>query len=265
MFPRRRWACLLLLALPACAPKRAVEQPAAEPHQASAATAEQTSAPTAQRTSAVTDEFAGRRRQLVEVLRREGIRSQAVLDAIDRVPRHKFVPPNLVALAYNNHPLPIGHEQTISQPFVVAHMTEAADISPGERVLEIGTGSGYQAAVLANLAGDVYSIEIIPALAESAGQRLGELGFENIHVKSGNGYQGWAEHAPFDAIVVTAAPDHVPPALVEQLALQGKLVIPVGAGDQQMLVITKTASGIVEKQTIPVRFVPMTGQAAPSR
>ena len=226
---------------------------------------QQTSAATAQRTSAATDEFAGQRRQLVEELRREGIRSQAVLDAVDRVLRHKFVPLDFLPLAYHNHPLPIGHEQTISQPFIVAHMTESADIIPGEKVLEIGTGSGYQAAVLAELAGEVYSIEIIPALAESARQRLGELGYENIHVKTGNGYQGWVEHAPFDAIVVTAAPNHVPPALVEQLAPQGKLVIPVGVGDQQMLVITKTASGIVEKQTIPVRFVPMTGQAAPSR
>jgi protein-L-isoaspartate(D-aspartate) O-methyltransferase len=202
---------------------------------------------------------------VVEELRREGIHSQAVLDAIDRVPRHKFVPAELLGLAYYNRPLPIGHEQTISQPFIVAYMTQAADISPGEKVLEIGTGSGYQAAVLAELAGEVYSVEIIPALAESARSRLSELGYSNIRVKTGNGYLGWPEHAPFDAIVVTAAPDQVPPALVEQLATQGKLVIPVGVGDQQMLVITKTAGGIVEQRTIPVRFVPMTGQSPPPR
>jgi protein-L-isoaspartate(D-aspartate) O-methyltransferase len=142
-------------------------------------------------------------------------------------------------------------------------MTEVAEIGSGERVLEIGTGSGYQAAVLAELAREVYTIEIIPELAESARTLLRELRYKNVQVKTGNGYEGWAEHAPFDAIVVTAAPDEVPKALVEQLALRGKMVVPVGTGFQQMVIITKTESGVVERRTIPVAFVPMTGKPKP--
>ena len=139
-------------------------------------------------------------------------------------------------------------------------MTEAAEVMPGEKVLEIGTGSGYQAAILSQLAREVYSIEIIPALAESARARLGKLGYKNVHVKAGNGYAGWPQHAPFDAIVVTAAPDHIPRVLVDQLAVNGKMVIPVGSRYQEMTVITKTSSGVVKQRTIPVRFVPMTGK-----
>lgn len=197
---------------------------------------------------------------MVEHIRGSGIRSQAVLKALSEVPRHRFVPPAYVGLAYEDRPLPIGHDQTISQPFIVAYMTEAADVTPGEKVLEIGTGSGYQAAILSRVAGQVYSVEIIPALAEGARALLADLGYENVRVKAGNGYEGWAEHAPFDAIVVTAAPDHVPQALVEQLAVGGRMVIPVGSADQEMVVITKTSSGVVERRTIPVRFVPMTGK-----
>jgi protein-L-isoaspartate(D-aspartate) O-methyltransferase len=192
-------------------------------------------------------------------LRDRGIEDPAVLAAMQRVPRHRFVPSDLVELAYQDSPLPIGYDQTISQPYIVAYMSEVAQIAPGDRVLEIGTGSGYQAAILAQLAREVYTIEIIPELAASASATLQELGYENIEVKAGDGYRGWPEAAPFEAIVVTAAPDRVPQALIEQLAIGGKLVIPVGTSVQQMTIITKTEKGIVEEQTLPVRFVPMTG------
>jgi protein-L-isoaspartate(D-aspartate) O-methyltransferase len=160
-------------------------------------------------------------------------------------------------LAYADHPLPIGHEQTISQPYIVAYMTEAAQVSPDDKILEIGTGSGYQAAILGELAREVYTIEIIPELAERARTELRTLGYTNVQVRTGDGYAGWPEHAPFDAIVVTAAPDHVPPALVEQLAVNGRMVIPVGRGEQQMRVITKTERGVVDDTTLAVQFVPL--------
>jgi protein-L-isoaspartate(D-aspartate) O-methyltransferase len=206
------------------------------------------------------EEFAKQRRKLVEQLRSQGVRSNTVLDALRKVPRHKFVPAKHRDLAYHNQPLPIGHGQTISQPFIVAYMTEAAEVAPGEKVLEIGTGSGYQAAILGELAKAVYTIEIIPELAEGARDLLREMGYQNVHVKTGNGYEGWPEHAPFDAIVVTAAPDHVPQALVDQLAVRGKMVIPVGTTFQEMVIVSKNESGVVERRTIPVRFVPMVGK-----
>jgi protein-L-isoaspartate(D-aspartate) O-methyltransferase len=159
--------------------------------------------------------------------------------------------------------LPIGHDQTISQPYIVAYMTEAAEIASGEKVLEIGTGSGYQAAVLAELAKEVYSIEIIPELADGARAVLNRLGYKNVEVRTGNGYLGWPEKAPFDAIVVTAAPDQVPQTLVEQLAVKGKMIVPVGTGFQEMTIISKTESGVVERRTIPVAFVPMVGKPTP--
>lgn len=190
-------------------------------------------------------------------LQDRGINDRAVLDAMARVPRHRFVPLPFQSLAYADRPLPIGFEQTISQPYIVGYMTEAAAISPAHRVLEIGTGSGYQAAVLAELAREVYSIEIIPELATRARAQLEELGYDNVHVRTGDGYAGWEEHAPFDAIVVTAAPDHVPRALVQQLAVHGRMVIPVGTGDQEMRVLTKTPGGVIEQTTFPVRFVPL--------
>jgi protein-L-isoaspartate(D-aspartate) O-methyltransferase len=165
--------------------------------------------------------------------------------------------------AYKDSPLPIGLGQTISQPFIVAYMTDSAKISKRSRVLEIGTGSGYQAAILGEIAREVYTIEIVPELAERSGQLLEELGYSNIKVKHGNGYLGWAEHAPFDAIVVTAAPDEVPQALVEQLAVGGRMIIPVGTADQEMIIITKSRKGLTERTTIPVRFVPMTGKPSP--
>ena len=204
--------------------------------------------------------FAQERRKLIDQLRSQGVNSNSVLDAMLKVPRHKFVPSSQRHLAYQNRPLSIGHGQTISQPFIVGYMTEAASIAPGEKVLEIGTGSGYQAAVLAELAKDVYTIEIIPELAEGARTVLRELGYKNVHVKTGNGYEGWTEHAPFDAIVVTAAPDEVPQALVDQLAVRGKMVIPVGTTFQDMVIISKDETGVVQRRTIPVRFVPMVGK-----
>jgi protein-L-isoaspartate(D-aspartate) O-methyltransferase len=209
------------------------------------------------------EEFAAQRRKLVEVLKSQGLKSRTVLDALLKVPRHKFVPASHRQRSYENRPLPIGHEQTISQPFIVGYMTEAADIAPGDRVLEIGTGSGYQAAVLAELANEVYSIEIVPPLADSARKVLGELGYKNVHVKTGNGYLGWPEHAPFDAIIVTAAPDEVPKALVDQLAVGGTMVVPVGSEFQEMVIITRRESGVVERRTIPVAFVPMVGKPTP--
>ena len=204
------------------------------------------------------DAHAGARTRMVdEQLRPRGIRDQAVLDAMARVPRHRFVPAPLQHLAYADHPLPIGFDQTISQPYIVAYMTEAAGVAPGDKVLEIGTGSGYQAAILAELAREVYTIEIVPELAERSRTLLAEMSYANVHVRAGDGYAGWPEHAPFDAIVVTAAPDHVPPALVEQLAVNGRMVIPVGRGEQHMRVITRTDRGVVEQVTLPVQFVPL--------
>ena len=209
------------------------------------------------------EEFAARRRKLVELLKSRGLNSKTVLDALLKVPRHKFVPASHRNRAYEDRALPIAHEQTISQPYIVGYMTEAAEIAPGDRVLEIGTGSGYQAAVLAELAKEVYSIEIVPSLADSARSLLSELGYKNVQVKAGNGYLGWPEHAPFDAILVTAAPDEVPQALVDQLAVGGTMVVPVGSGFQQMVIITKRESGVVERRTIPVAFVPMVGKPTP--
>ena len=196
-----------------------------------------------------------------EMVRRQiearGVGDTAVLRAMREVPRHSFVPEAPPAQAYADYPLPIGYGQTISQPYIVAFMAAAADISPGDRVLEIGTGSGYGAAVLAELASQVYTIEIVPELAERARGTLGRLGFENVEVRTGNGWLGWPEHAPYDAVVVTAAPDEVPPNLVDQLAVGGTLVVPVGDLLQTLRVLRKTPRGMVEEASLPVRFVPM--------
>ena len=200
---------------------------------------------------------AARARMAQEHIRARGIRNDSVLAAMARVPRHRFVPRSYEHLAYADQPLPIGLDQTISQPYIVAYMTEAAEISADEKVLEIGTGSGYQAAILGEIAREVYTVELLPELASRARAVLQELGYTNINVRTGDGYAGWPEHAPFDAIVVTAAPDHVPPALVDQLALNGRMIIPVGVGDQEMRVITKTPAGVVQQVTLPVRFVPL--------
>jgi protein-L-isoaspartate(D-aspartate) O-methyltransferase len=196
-------------------------------------------------------------------LRARGIDAPRVLAAMEKVPRHLFVAEDLAPHAYEDRPLPIGHGQTISQPYVVAWMTQLAGVQPSERVLEIGTGSGYQAAILAELANDVYSIEIVEPLARQAQQRLADLGYRNVHVRHGDGYRGWPEHAPFDAILVTAAPDHVPQPLLDQLKPGGRLVVPVGERpEQELLVMEKKTDGQMERRSIaPVRFVPMTGEA----
>ena len=190
-------------------------------------------------------------------LRARNITNPRVLDAIARVPRHAFVPNRDWLSAYEDRPLPIGHGQTISQPYIVGYMTQMLEIEPEHVLLEIGTGSGYQTAVLAHLAGEVYTVEIVPELAEGAERRFEDLGLTTVHVRAGNGYHGWPEHAPFPRIIVTAAPPDVPAALVDQLAVGGLMVIPVGTAFQEIAVVRKTQSGVTQKHTLPVRFVPM--------
>ncbi len=191
-----------------------------------------------------------------------GVRDQRVLAAMRKVPRDAFVPQDLRERAYEDRPLPIGEKQTISQPYIVALMTELAEISAGERVLEVGTGSGYQAAVLAEVAGEVFSIEILEGLAKTARERLAAAGYERVQLRVGDGYRGWPEAAPFHAILVTAAPDHVPQPLVDQLAPGGRMIIPVGDAAQELLVIGRADDGTLRRRSvIPVRFVPMTGEA----
>ena len=188
--------------------------------------------------------------------------SPRVLAAVSKVPRHQFVPGDMVRSAYDNRPLPIGLGQTISQPFIVALMTDLLDLKPEHKVLEVGTGSGYQAAVLAELAREVYTVEIVEALAREAKARLETLGYRNVFARSGDGYQGWREHAPFDAIMVTAGAREVPPPLVQQLKPGGRLVIPVGPQltGQQLIVIEKDAAGrTTTRNVLAVRFVPLTG------
>ena len=208
--------------------------------------------------------FAQLRSQMVEQqLVARGIDDQRILDAMRRVPRHRFVPQRQRHAAYVDSPLRIGHEQTISQPVIVAMMTQLAKPTPQSKALDIGTGSGYQAAILGELVEQVYSVEILAPLATEARERLKSLGYDNIEVRLGDGYRGWSEHAPFDVIIVAAAPDHVPELLIEQLAPDGHLVIPVGQRFMQsLLVIEKLADGTVQRRNItPVAFVPMTGEA----
>lgn len=189
-----------------------------------------------------------------------GVKDERVLEALRNVPRHLFVPPEFAAQAYEDHPLPIGEGQTISQPYIVGLMTELLQVKPGDKVLEVGTGSGYQAAVLAAMGCQVYTIEIRPSLAAQAAERLKRLGYANVHVRVGDGYRGWPEEAPFAGIVVTAAPERIPEPLLQQLAPGGHLVIPVGSFYQQLKVITKETEGFSERDVIPVRFVPMAGE-----
>jgi protein-L-isoaspartate(D-aspartate) O-methyltransferase len=193
-------------------------------------------------------------------LEARGIRNVAVLAAMRKVPRHELVPPGERQRAYADSPVPIGEGQTISQPYIVAYMTEQLEIRPGERVLEIGTGSGYQAAVLAELGAEVYTIEIVTPLAERAQADLTRLGYRSIHTRAGDGYRGWPEHAPFDAVIVTAAPDTIPQPLVDQLRVGGRMIVPVGEAYQELVLIRKTEHGIEKVPLIPVRFVPMTGE-----
>jgi len=202
-----------------------------------------------------------RERMVEEQIVARGVRDPRVLAALRTVPRHEFVPPAERGHAYEDRPLPIGAGQTISQPYIVAVMTELLLLEGDERVLEIGTGSGYQAAVLARLAREVYTIEIVPELATRAEADLRRLGFANVHVRQGDGYRGWPEEAPFDAILVTAAPEHVPKPLVDQLAVGGRLVLPVGDFYQELVLVTRDELGVHEERLLGVRFVPMKGEA----
>jgi protein-L-isoaspartate(D-aspartate) O-methyltransferase len=200
---------------------------------------------------------------VAEQIEARGVRDERVLAAMRRVPRHEFVPDEVQRYAYDDRPLPIGDDQTISQPYVVAAMTELARVGPGKKVLEVGTGSGYQAAVLAEVGAEVYSIEIVDTLAARAKTTLRRLGYDDqqIHLRTGDGYAGWPDAAPFDAIVVTAAPPRIPKPLEDQLAVGGRLVIPVGSAYQELKVITRTEAGYDAQSVFPVRFVPMTGKA----
>jgi protein-L-isoaspartate(D-aspartate) O-methyltransferase len=206
----------------------------------------------------------GARKQMVEEqLAARDIKSPRVLDAMRKVPRHEFVPEAMRLGAYADTPLPIGYNQTISQPYIVAYMTEALDLQPAHKVLEIGTGSGYQAAILGELAKEVYTIEIVAPLAARARETLERLGYTNVHVRTGNGYLGWPEQAPFDRVMVTAAPESVPQPLIDQLKVGGLMAIPVGVGDQELRILRRTEKGLETLRTLPVRFVPMTGKPKP--
>lgn len=202
-----------------------------------------------------------RTRMVEEQIEARGVRDPRVIEAMKKTPRHLFVPESLRANAYEDRPLPIGSRQTISQPYIVAVMTELLEPEPEDVVLEVGTGSGYQAAVLSHLVERVVSIEILPELSTTAAKALAEAGVTNVELKVGDGYRGVPEQAPFDGIIVTAAPPEVPPALVEQLAPGAKLVIPVGEGFQELLVLERTETGVTRRSVLPVRFVPMTGEA----
>jgi protein-L-isoaspartate(D-aspartate) O-methyltransferase len=200
-------------------------------------------------------------RMVRDQIERRNVTNPLVLEAMREVPRHRFVPDSLGPSAYADHPLPIGEGQTISQPYIVALMTELAEPAPDKRVLEVGTGSGYQAAILAECFDRVFTIEIIPELGRRAERLLDEVGYDNVEVRIGDGYDGWPSEAPFDAIVVTAAPDTIPRPLLEQLAPEGRLVIPVGTGSQDLVVVRRTDDGFVRQIVTGVRFVPMTGKA----
>jgi protein-L-isoaspartate(D-aspartate) O-methyltransferase len=189
-----------------------------------------------------------------------GVKDQNVLNAMRKVPRHEFVPNHLKKYAYADEPLPIGEDQTISQPYIVAYMTEQLQLKKKDKVLEIGTGSGYQAAILAEIVDSVFTIEIIDILAKRAEKTLKRIGYKNIFVKSGDGYKGWPEHAPFDAIIITAAPRKIPKPLLNQLTVGGRMILPLGDFAQDLILIMKNDQGTVQKTLLPVRFVPMTGE-----
>jgi len=206
------------------------------------------------------DPYVRQREDMVrEQIAERGIADTVTLRAMQTTPRHLFVPPEYISSAYDDHPLPIGFGQTISQPYIVAYMTELAAVRRGDRVLEIGTGSGYQAAVLAGIVDTVFTIEIVPELASSAAERLKRLGYRNVVVKTGDGYAGWPEHAPFDAIVVTAGAEHIPDPLVKQLKEGGRMVIPVGPQYlvQTLMLIEKKDGRVDTRSLLPVRFVPL--------
>jgi protein-L-isoaspartate(D-aspartate) O-methyltransferase len=198
------------------------------------------------------------RKMMVAVIERYGVKDEHVIEAMGKVRRHVYIPEKFRARdAYGDHPCPIGYGQTISQPFIVAYMTQRMELKPGDRVLEIGTGSGYQAAVLAEMGVEVYSIEIVPELADHARKILAAEGYGKVKVKTGDGYKGWPEHAPFDAIIVTCAPNEIPKALVGQLKDGGRMILPVGSGVQQLVILEKTGDTFREIPDMHVRFVPM--------
>jgi len=211
--------------------------------------------------------YAAQRERMVQQIVAYGVSDKLVLQAMRKVERHKFVPAHIRGRAYDDSPLPIGEEQTISQPYIVAFMTAQMGLKGGEKVLEIGTGSGYQAAILAEIVKEVYTIEIVAVLGKRAEALLTELGYKNIRVKVGDGYKGWPEHAPFDAVIVTCAPDHIPQPLIDQLRVGGRIIIPVGEQwlGQELVLVTKTEKGIHKRSVLPVRFVPMTGEAQKGR
>lgn len=230
MNPFRLMLCCMILSIPACMSQTRQSMGYAE-----------------QREAMVRDQ-----------IRLRGISDKAVLEAMGKVERHLFVPASHRQEAYEDYPLPIGEGQTISQPYIVAFMTEALELKPTDKALEIGTGSGYQAAILAGICDSVFSIEIYESLARNAGRLLKELGYDNVFIRTGDGYLGWEEHAPFDAIIVTCAPTHIPPALEQQLAEGGRMIIPVGAVYTQELVLMEKKGGKLRKKSVlPVRFVPM--------
>jgi protein-L-isoaspartate(D-aspartate) O-methyltransferase len=220
--------------------------------------------PAQPRDGRATDDATVRTMMVEDQIARRGITDARVLAAMRTVPRHRFVPPEQTASAYDDRALPIGFDQTISQPYIVAYMTQALRPAPGHRVLEIGTGSGYQAAVLAEIVKEVHTIEIVPALADRSRALLRELGYTNVHVRTGDGYAGLPQEAPFDRIIVTAAPDHVPQPLLDQLAIGGRMIVPVGKSRQRLTILTKSAEGVVSEPTLDVLFVPLTrGQREP--
>jgi protein-L-isoaspartate(D-aspartate) O-methyltransferase len=215
-----------------------------------------------QKPASVVDLASERQRMVQEQLMPRGVHEERVLAAMSKVPREEFVPQDSRAASYTDQSLPIGYGQTISQPYIVAFMTEQLRPSSSDRVLEIGTGSGYQAAVLAELVAEVYSIEIMEPLAKTAEATLQRLGYKNVHVKVGDGYKGWPENAPFDAVIVTCAPDHVPQPLVDQMKEGGRMIIPVGGpGEQELYLLEKKNGQLKQRAVLPVRFVPMAGEA----
>jgi len=205
----------------------------------------------------VRDWDAARQRMIADQLRTRDVCDERVLAAVSRVERHRFIPEDARSESYEDHPVPIGYGQTISQPYIVGFMTQALDVEPHHRVLEIGTGCGYQTAVLAELAREVFSIEVVPDLAARARATLTELGYANVHLRVGDGYDGWPEEAPFDRILGAAAPREIPPVLVDQLAVEGILVMPVGDWHQEIRVIQKSGGQVQSRDVLPVRFVPM--------
>jgi protein-L-isoaspartate(D-aspartate) O-methyltransferase len=250
---------------PACRePAAAVDDPDGPPGRTTTTRATTTGPAAPVPLPRTTERAVERNRMVARQIARRGVRDQRVLAAMRNVPRHWFVPAGQARNAYADRPLPIGHRQTISQPYIVALMTELLRIEPGEKVLEIGTGSGYQAAVLAELTDQVFTIEIVEPLARRTIKLLEEKGYRTIRTRIGDGYRGWPEEAPFDAIIVTCAPESPPPPLVEQLAVGGRMCIPVGSqwGGQELIVLQKRSDGTLQRHTVErVRFVPMTGEA----